>query len=161
MVAAPGDYIPGIDTTIKVGKIRGVESHGMMLSEREMQLSDEHDGILELPADAPVGARYVDIVPRDPVIEIAITPNRPDARRGGDRARSGGARARAVITPAVEPVRAPSEPGAGLSGAGRRARPVRCSGPADPRGAGTTVAAMAAGPVAGDRAPGRSRRWSM
>ena len=43
VVAAPGDYIPGIDTTIKVGRIRGVESHGMMLSEREMQLSDEHD----------------------------------------------------------------------------------------------------------------------
>ena len=48
-MAAPGDYIPGIDTTIKVGKIRGVESHGMMLSEREMELSDEHDGIVELP----------------------------------------------------------------------------------------------------------------
>ena len=79
VVAAPGDYIPGIDTTIKVGKIRGVESHGMMLSEREMELSDEHDGIVELPPDAPVGARYIDVVPFDPVIDVAITPNRPDA----------------------------------------------------------------------------------
>jgi len=79
VVAAPGDYIPGIDTVIKVGRIRGVESHGMMLSEREMELSEEHDGILELDASAPVGARYVDIAPADPVIEIAVTPNRPDA----------------------------------------------------------------------------------
>ena len=78
-MAAPGDYIPGIDTTIKVGRIRGVESHGMMLSEREMELSDAHEGIVELPPDAPVGARYVDVVPFDPVIDVAVTPNRPDA----------------------------------------------------------------------------------
>ena len=57
VVAKPGDYIPGIDTTIKVGRIRGVESHGMMLSEREMELSDAHEGIVELAPDAPVGAR--------------------------------------------------------------------------------------------------------
>ncbi len=48
VVAKPGMYIPGIDTTIQVGKIRGVESHGMMCSEREMELSEEHDGIIEL-----------------------------------------------------------------------------------------------------------------
>ncbi len=80
VVAAPGDYIPGIDVTIKVGKIRGVESFGMMLSERELELSDAHDGIIELPADAPLGGRYIDYAGTDdPVIEIAITPNRPDA----------------------------------------------------------------------------------
>ncbi len=79
VVAAPGDYVPGIDLTLKVGKIRGVESHGMMLSEREMELSDAHDGIVELDPAAPVGARYVDVVAFDPVIEIAVTPNRPDA----------------------------------------------------------------------------------
>ena len=80
VIAKPGDYIPGIDTTIAVGKIRGVESHGMMLSEREMEISDEHSGIVELPADAPVGESYIDYVgAADPVIEIAITPNRPDA----------------------------------------------------------------------------------
>ena len=77
--ASEGMYIPGIDTVLKKAKIRGVESSGMLLSEREMGLSDEHKGIVELPADAPVGARAVDIMGlADPVIDIAITPNRGD-----------------------------------------------------------------------------------
>ncbi|MFV2053912.1 phenylalanine--tRNA ligase subunit beta [Aliiroseovarius sp. YM-037] len=84
VIAKPGMYIPGIDTTIQVGKIRGVESHGMMCSEREMELSDEHDGIIELPS-GKVGDKFIDWLAEndpakvDPVIEIAITPNRPDA----------------------------------------------------------------------------------
>ena len=84
VVAKPGVYVPGIDTTIGVGKIRGIESFGMMASEREMELSDEHDGIIELPS-GEVGDRFVDWLAIndpakvDPVIEIAITPNRPDA----------------------------------------------------------------------------------
>ncbi|KRS11773.1 phenylalanyl-tRNA synthetase subunit beta, partial [Roseovarius atlanticus] len=84
VVAKPGVYVPGIDTTIGVGKIRGIESFGMMASEREMELSDEHDGIIELPS-GEVGERFVDWLAEndpakvDPVIEIAITPNRPDA----------------------------------------------------------------------------------
>ncbi|MEL7300988.1 MAG: phenylalanine--tRNA ligase subunit beta [Pseudomonadota bacterium] len=84
VIATPGTYVPGIDTTIGVGKIRGVESYGMMCSEREMELSDEHDGIIELPS-GEVGQRFVDWLAEhdpskvDPVIEIAITPNRPDA----------------------------------------------------------------------------------
>ena len=84
VIASPGTYVPGIDTTIGVGKIRGIESHGMMCSEREMELSDEHDGIIELPS-GEVGARFVDWLAEndsskvDPVIEIGITPNRPDA----------------------------------------------------------------------------------
>ena len=84
VIAKPGTYVPGIDTTIGVGKIRGVESYGMMCSEREMELSDEHDGIIELPS-GEVGERFVDWLAAndpskvDPVIEIAITPNRPDA----------------------------------------------------------------------------------
>ena len=84
VLAKPGVYVPGIDLTIKVGNIRGVESHGMMCSEREMELSDEHDGIIELPS-GEVGARFIDWLAEndpakvDPVIEIAITPNRPDA----------------------------------------------------------------------------------
>ncbi len=84
VIAKPGTYVPGIDTTIGVGKIRGIESHGMMCSEREMELSDEHDGIIELPSGA-VGERFIDWLAEndparvDPVIEIAITPNRPDA----------------------------------------------------------------------------------
>jgi phenylalanyl-tRNA synthetase beta chain len=84
VVAKPGVYVPGLDITIGVGKIRGIESYGMMASEREMELSDEHDGIIELPS-GNVGDRFVDWLAKndpakvDTVIEIAITPNRPDA----------------------------------------------------------------------------------
>jgi phenylalanyl-tRNA synthetase beta chain len=84
VIAKPGVYVPGIDTTIGVGKIRGIESHGMMCSEREMELSDEHDGIIELES-GDVGQKFTDWLAEhdpakvDPVIEIAITPNRPDA----------------------------------------------------------------------------------
>ena len=56
VVAKPGAYVPGIDTTIGVGNIRGIESHGMMASERELELSDEHDGIIELPRARSVRA---------------------------------------------------------------------------------------------------------
>ena len=84
VLAKPGDYVPGIDVTLSVGKIRGVESHGMMASERELELSDEHDGIIELPS-GDVGQSFADWLGKndparvDPVIEIAITPNRGDA----------------------------------------------------------------------------------
>ena len=78
--AAPGTHVPGIDVTLSVGRIRGVESHGMMCSERELQLSDEHDGIIDLPGDAPVGTGFAAWAKLDdPVIEINLTPNRPDA----------------------------------------------------------------------------------
>ncbi|MCC0031473.1 MAG: phenylalanine--tRNA ligase subunit beta, partial [Brucellaceae bacterium] len=77
--AAPGTYVPGIDLTLSVGKIRGVESHGMMCSERELQMSDEHTGIIDLPEDAPVGTPFASYAGLDdPVIEIGLTPNRPD-----------------------------------------------------------------------------------
>jgi phenylalanyl-tRNA synthetase beta chain len=85
VVAKPGTYIPGLDITIKVGKIRGVESYGMMASEKEMELSDEHDGIIELSGEPAVGSKFTDYLAAnrpetvDPIIEIAITPNRPDA----------------------------------------------------------------------------------
>ncbi|MEH3105747.1 MAG: phenylalanine--tRNA ligase subunit beta [Sphingomonas fennica] len=76
---APGTYVPGSDITLKVAAIRGVESRGMMCSMRELQLSEEHDGIIELPADAPIGQRYVDWAKLgDPMIEVAVTPNRQD-----------------------------------------------------------------------------------
>ncbi len=78
--AAPGTYVPGIDVTLSVGRIRGVESHGMMCSERELQLSDEHNGIIDLPEDAPVGESFASWAKLDDaVIEINLTPNRPDA----------------------------------------------------------------------------------
>jgi phenylalanyl-tRNA synthetase beta chain len=75
----PGAYVPGKDITLQVGTIRGVESRGMLVSEAELQISDNHDGIIDLPADAPVGesfAKYAGL--DDPVIEINLTPNRPD-----------------------------------------------------------------------------------
>ncbi|MBC2836322.1 phenylalanine--tRNA ligase subunit beta [Paragemmobacter straminiformis] len=84
VLAKPGDYVPGIDVTLGVGKIRGVESHGMMCSERELELSDEHNGIIEL-ASGEVGQKFTDwlAINRpsvvDPMIHIKITPNRPDA----------------------------------------------------------------------------------
>ncbi len=77
--AAVGAHVPGTDLTLRRAAIRGVESCGMLLSEREMGLSDEHSGIVDLPDDAPVGARAVDVMGlADPVIDIAITPNRGD-----------------------------------------------------------------------------------
>jgi phenylalanyl-tRNA synthetase beta chain len=76
---APGAFIPGKNLTLAVGKIRGVESRGMLVSEAELQLSDDHEGIIELPDDAPVGQNYAQWAKLDdPVIEIKLTPNRPD-----------------------------------------------------------------------------------
>jgi phenylalanyl-tRNA synthetase beta chain len=78
--APPGSFIPGTGITLKVGDIRGVQSAGMLLSAREMGLGDDHTGIVDLPADAPVGESYARWAGLDdPVIEIAVTPNRGDA----------------------------------------------------------------------------------
>ena len=75
----PGTYIPGKNITLSVGTIRGVESHGMLCSAAELELSEDHDGIIELPADAPVGRPYAEWAGLgDPVIEINLTPNRQD-----------------------------------------------------------------------------------
>ncbi|WP_412064444.1 phenylalanine--tRNA ligase subunit beta [Rhizobium sp. SYY.PMSO] len=77
--AAPGTYVPGIDVTLAVGNIRGVESRGMMCSEKELEISDSHDGIIDLPEDAPVGTSFASYAGLDdPMIEINLTPNRPD-----------------------------------------------------------------------------------
>jgi len=78
--APPGSYIPGKDITLGVGTIRGVESRGMLLSEAELQLSDDHAGIIELSDDAPVGKSYAELRGlNDPVLDVAVTPNRADA----------------------------------------------------------------------------------
>src|SRR5438309_147090 len=75
----PGAFIPGKNMTLGIGKIRGVESRGMLVSEFELQLSDDHEGIIELPDAAPVGANYAQWAGLDdPVIEINLTPNRAD-----------------------------------------------------------------------------------
>ena len=75
----PGAYVPGAGITLKVAPIRGVESHGMMCSTRELELGEDHDGIIELPSDAPVGEVYAQWAGlNDPVIEVSVTPNRQD-----------------------------------------------------------------------------------
>jgi phenylalanyl-tRNA synthetase beta chain len=75
----PGTYIPGKDITLGVGTIRGVESRGMLVSAFELGLSNDHEGIIDLPSDAPVGLPYTAYAGiDDPIIEINLTPNRPD-----------------------------------------------------------------------------------
>ncbi len=75
----PGAFIPGKNMTLQVGTIRGVESRGMLVSEFELQISDNHEGIIELSDDAPVGANYAQWAGLDdPLIEINLTPNRAD-----------------------------------------------------------------------------------
>jgi phenylalanyl-tRNA synthetase beta chain len=109
VLCKPGMYVPGIDTTIGVGKIRGVESFGMMASERELELSDEHDGIIELSGEPAVGSKFVDWMAAnhpekiDPVIEIAITPNRPDALGVRGIARDLAARGLGTLKPCPTP----------------------------------------------------------
>ena len=77
--AAVGTYVPGIDVTLSKAKIRGVESHGMMCSARELELGDDHDGIIEAPEGAEVGQSVVEVLgANDPVIDFEVTPNRPD-----------------------------------------------------------------------------------
>ena len=76
---APGAYVPGLDVTLKVAAIRGVESNGMMCSARELQIGEGHDGIIELPEDATIGTSFPDYAGlNDPVIDVSITPNRQD-----------------------------------------------------------------------------------
>jgi len=78
--APAGTHIPGTGAQLEKGVIRGVESNGMLLSERELGLSDAHDGIVDLPADAPVGTPYADYAGlADPLIDVAVTANRGDA----------------------------------------------------------------------------------
>jgi len=112
VVAKPGVYVPGIDTTIGVGKIRGIDSYGMMASEKELELSEEHDGIIELPS-GEVGERFIDWLAKndpskvDTTIEIAITPNRPDALGVRGIARDLAARGLGKLKPRdVDPVEA-------------------------------------------------------
>ena len=78
--APPGSYIPGTDMTLEKGIIRGVESNGMLVSERELMISNEHDGIIELDKSVPIGTPAAQALGLDdPMIYIKVTPNRPDA----------------------------------------------------------------------------------
>jgi len=105
--APSGTYIPGTGVQLVSSKIRDVESHGMMCSERELELSDDHDGIIELPQNAEIGCSYaawrgLD----DPIFDVALTPNRPDCAsvRGiaRDLAASGLGQLKALDYPAIK-----------------------------------------------------------
>ena len=76
--APVGTLIPCYNEVLKVGKIRGVESFGMMCSEKELGVGNDHTGIIELPSDTEIGIPASQILPIDPVIEISITPNRAE-----------------------------------------------------------------------------------
>ncbi len=79
VLGLPGAVVPANGMELKISAIRGVTSNGMMCSTRELELGDDHDGIIELPADAPVGAAFADYSGAgDPVIDISVTPNRQD-----------------------------------------------------------------------------------
>ncbi len=107
-VFAPvGTHIPGTGVDLKPGVIRGEASNGMLCSERELMISDDHDGVIELHDDAPLGARYIDYASlNDPVIDIKVTPNRPDALGVQGIARDLAARGLGVLkTPATVAVK--------------------------------------------------------
>ncbi|MGB3165337.1 MAG: phenylalanine--tRNA ligase subunit beta, partial [Alteraurantiacibacter sp.] len=78
VLGLPGAVVPANGMELRKSAIRGVESNGMMCSVRELELGDEHDGIIELPEDAPVGKALADYKGTSPVFDVAITPNRPD-----------------------------------------------------------------------------------
>ncbi len=79
VLAQPGTIIPITGEALKAGKVRDVESQAMMCSWRELKMGEEHDGIIELAADAPVGAPITDVIAIDPLFDISVTPNRADA----------------------------------------------------------------------------------
>ena len=78
VLGLPGAVVPSNGMELRKSAIRGVESNGMMCSVRELELGDAHEGIIELPADAPVGASFAEYQATSPVFDVAITPNRPD-----------------------------------------------------------------------------------
>lgn len=79
VLGLPGATVPANGMVLKVAAVRGVESNGMMCSSRELELGDDHDGIIELPEDAPIGTAFPDYAGLDdPVIDVSITPNRQD-----------------------------------------------------------------------------------
>ncbi len=107
VLGRPGDYVPGLDVTLKETEIRGVKSQGMLCSARELGLGEDHDGILDLSADAPVGAIYADYAGmNDPVFDVSITPNKQDCMGvlgiARDLAAAGVARSSPTRRPAIQ-----------------------------------------------------------
>ena len=114
----PGTYVPGSDFTLKLATIRGVESNGMMCSNRELELGDDHDGIIELPADAPVGTSFADYAGLDdPLFDVAITPNRQDCMGVRGIARDLAAAELGTLRPLAEVYRSAGREPLALSGA--------------------------------------------
>ena len=108
---APGTYVPGAGITLKVAAIRGVESSGMMCSARELEIGEGHDGIIELPADAPIGDSYASYAGlTDPVIDVSITPNRQDCMGVRGIARDLAAAGLGTLKPLAVPGSAPATP---------------------------------------------------
>ncbi|OFX05553.1 MAG: phenylalanine--tRNA ligase subunit beta [Alphaproteobacteria bacterium RIFCSPHIGHO2_12_FULL_63_12] len=105
--APVGAYVPGIDVTLTKAKIRGVESLGMMCSARELQLGDDHDGIVEAPAASTIGDPVAGwLGANDPVVEFEVTPNRPDTNGVAGVARDlAAAGLGKLITKSPEPVK--------------------------------------------------------
>jgi phenylalanyl-tRNA synthetase beta chain len=105
VLGLPGAVVPSNKLELRKSAIRGVESNGMMCSTRELELGDDHDGIIELPADAPLGVSYGDYLGSDPVFDVAITPNRPDCMGVHGIARDLAAAGLGTLRPiAAEPV---------------------------------------------------------
>ena len=78
VLGLPGAVVPANGMELKVAKVRGVESNGMMCSTRELELGEDHDGIIELPSEAPTGTDFAEYAATSPIFDVAITPNRPD-----------------------------------------------------------------------------------
>ncbi|MBD3734545.1 MAG: phenylalanine--tRNA ligase subunit beta, partial [Sphingopyxis sp.] len=113
VLGLPGAVVPVNGMELKVAAVRGVESNGMMCSTRELELGDDHEGIIELPADAPIGTPFADYSGAgDPVIDISITPNRQDCMgvRGiaRDLAAAGLGTLKPLAIPAIEGAGAPA-----------------------------------------------------
>jgi phenylalanyl-tRNA synthetase beta chain len=103
VLGLPGAVVPANGMVLRKSAIRGVESHGMMCSVRELELGEDHDGIIELPDDAPVGTAFAAYHGSDPVIEIAVTPNRPDCMGVYGIARDLAAKGLGTLTPIAMP----------------------------------------------------------
>jgi len=109
----PGAFVPGSGFELKVAAIRGVESNGMMCSARELAIGEGHEGIIELPDDAPVGTAYPDYAGlNDPVIDVSLTPNRQDCTGVRGIARDLAAAGLGTLKPLAEVYRFPSSIGA-------------------------------------------------
>jgi phenylalanyl-tRNA synthetase beta chain len=116
VLGLPGATVPAGGMMLKIAKVRGVESSGMMCSTRELELGEDHEGIIELPADAPVGTPFAEYHGADPVFDVAITPNRPDCMGVYGIARDLAAAGLGTLRPvaAIPPSASGGEPAKGI-----------------------------------------------